>query len=222
MKRFDVKKYRKLSGVGFIGKNIIYLKKTDSTNDYASRLIKKSNNDLVSDTLNGTIVLAETQKKGRGRLERPWLSPPGGLWFSILLKTELEEKKLPEITLIGAYSVAYVLNKDYGIRTAIKWPNDIYYQKFKLGGILAEVEKINNYTFIIIGLGINININSENLKPFDNKSTSVKDILGKNIERELILSRILHEFENNYNYYSLTKDFNTIFKNIKNFLYYGL
>jgi BirA family transcriptional regulator, biotin operon repressor / biotin---[acetyl-CoA-carboxylase] ligase len=221
MKKFDVKKYRKLSGAGFIGKNIIYLKRTDSTNDYASQLIKKNNN-RVYDALNGTIVLAETQKKGRGRLERPWLSPPGGLWFSILLKTELEEKKLPEITLIGAYSVVYVLNKDYGIRTTIKWPNDIYYQKFKLGGILTEVEKINNYTFIIIGLGININIYSENLKPFDNKSTSVKDIPVKNIGRELFLSRILHEFENNYNYYSLTKDFNTIFKNIKKFLYYGI
>ena len=220
MRKFNTARYKNFLKTDKFGKNIIYLEKIDSTNNFAFRILKdKTKNSRI---LNGTLVFAETQKRGRGRLERPWLSPPGGLWFTLILKTGLEEKKLPEVTLVAAYSAAVVLNREYNIKVTIKWPNDLYYKKTKLGGILTEAEKINSSIFLIIGIGINANICIEDLAPFNNESISISAILGKDIERECLLPKILFEFEKNYNYYSRTEDFKTIFKKIEEILDYGM
>jgi len=218
MINFNLDKYKKSLETDHIGKNIIYLKKVDSTNNFASNLI--INKEESQKSLNGTVVLAETQEKGKGRLERVWISPEGGLWFTIILKTRLEEKNLPEVTLIAAYSIAAVLDTEYKIKAIIKWPNDIYYEKLKLGGILTEVEKINSDIYLIIGIGINANLDTEDLAPFGKKSVSIKTILGKDIERESFLSKILLDFERDYKYYSSTKDFKALFKKIERILNY--
>src|SRR4030065_766025 len=139
MINFNLDRYNKCLETDHIGKNIIYLTKVDKTNSFASHLIKSKKEKY--ELLDGTIVLAETQEKGRGRLERIWLSPSGGLWFTIILRTALKEKELPEVPLIAAYSVASVIDGEYGIKAIIKWPNDIYYRQSKLGGILTEAEK---------------------------------------------------------------------------------
>ena len=214
MTDFNVGKYKKCLDTENIGRNIIYVKEIGSTNDFALKLINHKKRNFPD----GTVVLAEIQKKGRGRFERKWISPAGGLWFTIILKTTLEQKKLPEVTLIAAYSIASVLNTEYNIKAVIKWPNDIYHKRLKLSGILAEVERINNDVFLIIGIGINVNLNMKDLAPFGKKSTSIKTTLGKDIERELLLPKILFYFEKNYNYYTRTKDFKTIFKKIGNLL----
>jgi len=218
MINFNIDKYKNFLETDHIGKNIIYLKKVDSTNNFASKLI--INKEESHKSLNGTVVLAETQKKGKGRLKRVWISPEGGLWFTIILKTVLEEKNLPEVTLIAAYSITSVLDTEYKIKGIIKWPNDIYYEKLKLGGILTEVEKINSDIYLIIGIGINANLNTEDLAPFGKKSISIKTILGKDIERESFLSKILLDFERDYKYYSQTRDFKTLFKKIEKILNY--
>ena len=218
MINFNIDKYKNFLETDHIGKNIIYLKKVDSTNNFASKLI--INKEERQEGLNGTVVLAETQEKGKGRLERAWISPEGGLWFTIILKTVLEEKNLPEVTLIAAYSITSVLDTEYKIKAIIKWPNDIYYEKLKLGGILTEVEKINSDIYLIIGIGINANLNTEDLAPFGKKSISIKTILGKDIERESFLSKILLDFERDYKYYSQTRDFKTLFKKIEKILNY--
>jgi|SRR3972149_490240 len=219
MINFDLDRYNKYLETDHIGKNIIYLKKVDSTNNFASQLIKSKKEKYES--LDGTIVLAETQEKGRGRLERIWLSPSGGLWFTIILRTALKEKELPEVTLIAAYSVASVIYREYGINAIIKWPNDIYFRQSKLGGILTEVEKINDIVFLIIGIGINANLDVADIAPLIKESTSIKIISGKDIEREQLLSKILLDFERNYGYYARTKDFKTIFKKIEKILTYA-
>jgi len=218
MINFNIDKYKNFLETDHIGKNIIYLKNVDSTNNFASKLI--INKEERQEGLNGTVVLAETQEKGKGRLERAWISPEGGLWFTIILKTVLEEKNLPEVTLIAAYSITSVLDTEYKIKGIIKWPNDIYYEKLKLGGILTEVEKINSDIYLIIGIGINANLNTEDLAPFGKKSISIKTILGKDIERESFLSKILLDFERDYKYYSQTRDFKTLFKKIEKILNY--
>ena len=219
MKNFNLDRYNKYLETDRIGKNIIYLEKVDSTNNFASQLIKNKKEKYES--LDGTVILAETQEKGRGRLERTWLSPSGGLWFTMILRTELKEKELPEVTLIAAYSVASVLDGRYGIKTIIKWPNDIYYRQSKLGGILTEVEKVDRSIFLIIGIGINANLDAVDIAPLIKESTSIKIISGKDIEREQLLSKILLDFEKNYGYYSRTKDFKTIFKKIEKILAYA-
>jgi BirA family biotin operon repressor/biotin-[acetyl-CoA-carboxylase] ligase len=218
MINFNLEEYKKYLKTNYIGKNIIYLKEVDSTNNFASQLIR--NKEKKYENLNGTVVLAETQKKGKGRLERVWLSPRGGLWFTIILQTTLEEKKLPEVTLIAAYSVASILNTEYDLKAIIKWPNDIYCRSSKLGGILTEVERINSDIFLIIGIGINANLDREDLVSLIKEPTSIKTILGKDIEKEYLLSKILLAFERNYKYYSRTKDFKTIFKKIEKILTY--
>ena len=219
MINFNLDRYNKYLETDHIGRNIIYLKKVDSTNNFASHLIKSKKEKYES--LDGTVILAETQEKGRGRLERIWLSPSGGLWFTILLRTELKEKELPEVTLIAAYSVASVIDGQYGINAVIKWPNDIYYRQSKLGGILTEVEKVDGSVFLIIGIGINANLDVADFAPLIKESTSIKIISGKDIEREQLLSKILLDFEKNYSYCSQTKDFKTIFKKIEKILTYA-
>jgi BirA family biotin operon repressor/biotin-[acetyl-CoA-carboxylase] ligase len=214
MSDFNLDKYYKSLKTNHMGRRLIYLKKTDSTNDYAYELIKKSREN-PNGNLKETVVLAETQKKGRGRLEREWISPSGGLWFSIILKTSLDPKDLVEVTLIASYSIVNILDRDYGINTAIKWPNDIYYEKLKLGGILTEAEKMADMTYLITGIGLNINLTKEDLTPYSIKATSIKIILGRDIERETLLAKILFDFETDYEYYSSTKDFKTVFKKIE-------
>ena len=220
MVKFNVDNYKKLLKTDRLGKDIIYLRAVDSTNSYASRILKnKTRGNKIQD---GTLILAETQERGRGMRERQWISPPGGLWFTLITKTTLERKKLPEVTLIAAYSAAVILNRLYDIEVIIKWPNDLYYKKTKLGGILTEVEEINKDIFLIIGIGINVNINIDDLSPYNNESTSIRTILGKDIEREKLLTEILLEFEKDYIYYCKTEDFKSIFKKIEGILDYNV
>jgi len=214
MKNFNLDKFKTFLKTNYMGKNFIYLKKTDSTNSYASELINKGKVNCHN-YLKGTVVFAEIQQKGRGRFERKWLSPAGGLWFTLILETNLEPKNLMEVTLISAHSIVNILDSDYNIDTAIKWPNDIYYKKLKLGGVLTEVERIRNTTYLVIGIGLNTNLDKGDLAPLGGKSTSIKIILDKDIEREALLSKILFRFEADYEYYSHTKDFKTIFRKIE-------
>ncbi|MBC7334609.1 MAG: biotin--[acetyl-CoA-carboxylase] ligase, partial [Actinobacteria bacterium] len=132
-------------------------------------------------SLNGVLILAETQTFGRGRFKRKWLSPQGGLWFTLILIPKLQTnnpetkldtcafgKNLPKITLIAAASITQVLEKEYKIKTLIKWPNDIYYKNsnknLKLGGILAECEKIEKDLFLNLGIGLNVNLDINQLE----------------------------------------------------------
>lgn len=221
MVNFDLDKYNISLRTDYMGRNLVYLKETESTNDFASKLINKREKNHSNNRLKGTVILAEIQKKGKGRFERKWISPAGGLWFTIILETFLESKDLMKVTLIAANSIVNTLDRDYGINAVIKWPNDIYHGKLKLGGILTEVEEISNITYLITGIGLNANLTKDDLTPYSRKSTSIKIILGKDIERETLLSRILFSFEADYEYYSQTKDFKTIFKKIEKKLEFG-
>ncbi len=220
MSDFNLDKYYKSLKTDHMGRRLIYLEKTDSTNNYAYELIKKRK-EKPDSSLKETVVLAKTQKKGRGRLEREWISPSGGLWLSIILETSLDPRDLVEVTLIAAYSIVNILDRDYGINASIKWPNDIYYKKLKLGGILTEAEKMADMTYLITGIGLNVNLTKEDLAPYSIKATSIKTILGRDIERETLLANILFDFETDYEYYSSTKDFKTIFKKIEKKLKFG-
>ena len=220
MENFDINKFKKILKTKLFGKNIIYLKKIDSTNSYASILEKKialSGKIGLSNKLNGTVILSETQSHGRGRFGRAWLSPAGGLWLTIMLVAPIEEKELPNTTVVTAISIAEILRKDYSIRAYIKWPNDIYYKKNKLGGILTETEKVKENVFLNIGIGLNINSNMENFKSYADKAISIKSITEKEADREMLLSKILYNFEKYYEYYVKTKDLKTIFNKMENF-----
>jgi len=219
---FNIQKFKANLNTQYIGKKIIYLKKIDSTNNYASRLEKELSNNKndLKQKLDGTVILSEIQTKGRGRFNRIWISPQGGLWFTIILKSNIKENRLPKITLLSAISITEILEKYYNLETNIKWPNDINYKGYKICGILTETEKVNNNIFLNIGIGINVNIETENSIKIDRKAISIKDIKGRFVSREILLARILTRLESNYQYYINTNDFNKIFSKVKNNISY--
>ena len=123
-----------------IGKEIIYFKTVDSTNSYLKNLIKEGINE-------GAVVVADVQEKGRGRKNRGWSSPSGGLWFSIFLKPEIPPQNAMIITMTASVSIAEAVKQTTGLKPVIKWPNDLLLNGKKTCGILteldAEMDKIN-------------------------------------------------------------------------------
>jgi birA, biotin-[acetyl-CoA-carboxylase] ligase region len=148
----------------------------DSTNDY----IKK----IANIKPEGFVCISDSQSKGKGRNGRIFFSPKQkGIYMSILLKPNLEVFDSLKITACASVAVFDAIKKNYGIEIAIKWINDIYYQDFKIGGILCESELEINKTkieYMIVGIGLNIHKTdfSEELKniaaPIENFTTSVK------------------------------------------------
>lgn len=223
MEKFNKEKFNKILRTHFIGKNLIYFERLNSTNDFAREIEKKSESNDTKENLNGTVILSEIQDMGRGRFDRIWLSPCGGLWFTIILITRINEKDLPKMNLLAAISVAEILLGKYKIKINVKWPNDIYCGEYKLAGILSETEKINSLLYLNIGIGINVNINSSvfpNLNLNNLKATSIMDLLGRKLKREIFLAEILLSFEKNYNYFAETKDFKSIFNKMKHYIIY--
>jgi len=174
----------------FIGKQIKYFNDLASTMDYAMQL-------GMENAAAGTLVLAESQTKGRGRLGRSWYSPKyKGLYLSLILRPDMPLAQAPILTLFSAVSVCEAVKAVTGVDSRIKWPNDILVRQKKLGGILTEVsaetDKIN---FVIIGLGLNVNNDKKDLI---SGATSIKNELKENINRVNLLQEILRRMEQNY------------------------
>jgi BirA family biotin operon repressor/biotin-[acetyl-CoA-carboxylase] ligase len=223
LEKLRIKSIQKNLNTSFIGKKIIYFKELDSTNTFAIKFIRDTKNSKAINMFDGTVIVAETQTKGKGRFDRMWFSPPGGLWFSIILQPKIELNDLSKITLLSAAVLVEILEYDYlssehSKDLHIKWPNDIYYKDRKLAGILAESEKINERLYLIVGIGLNANCNIANNLGKNTKAISLKKILGMQIDRNFLLSKILTAFEKNYTYFTGTEDFKSIFNKIERFI----
>lgn len=130
----------------------------DSTNRAAFQLAQQG-------IEHGSAVLAEMQTNGRGRLDRSWHSPPKtGLYCSIVIRPDIPVSEYPKITLVAGLSVANAIDEVCGCTTSVKWPNDIFLNGKKLGGILTEASPVapeNFSPFAVVGIGVNINNHSE-------------------------------------------------------------
>jgi len=110
----------------------------------------------------GTVIVAEAQTSGRGRLKRSWLSRPGmGLYFTIILRPGLAPENLPKITLAAGLAVSKAVETEYGIFPEIKWPNDLLLDGRKFGGILTETGPVANLStgqepLVVVGVGLNL------------------------------------------------------------------
>ena len=177
-----------------IGNNLIYHQSVDSTNNEAKK-------EAAAGAPEGTVIIADEQTGGRGRLGRHWVSPKGtGIWMSIILKPELEPAEAAKITQLTAASVATALRNVTGCEAGIKWPNDIIINKKKVCGILTEMSaELNSINHIIIGIGINVNVDPDEF-PEEVRAiaTSVKESVGRAIYRKEIVLEILHVFEDLY------------------------
>jgi len=171
---------------------IYHFDTTVSTNDLAKKL-------GVQGAPEGTLVVAETQTGGRGRLGRSWHSPPGlGLYASLLLRPPLPPSELPPITLSTAVSLVRTLSRSVGLTPGIKWPNDLIVKGKKLGGILTEMEtESDQIRYLIVGLGLNVN-NADFPPELADTATSLFREKGRTFQRVPLLQAWLEEFENLY------------------------
>lgn len=176
-----------------------FFEEIDSTNNFCKTLAKE-------DFSNPTVVLSDTQSCGRGTKGRSWTSPKGaGLWFSILLKPNFPPKFLGSIPLLTATAI-YESLSEFGIKSGIKWPNDIFIKDKKVCGILTESNLSNNkIEYLIVGIGINVNLSLNDFHPeLQDKATSLKISYNKDFNRFDILNVILKNF--NSLYYKLTEN----------------
>ena len=139
----------------YIGKNLYIYKEVSSTNTVAKFL-------SMNGAENGTVVISEKQTKAKGRSGKSWESPLGGVWLSIILNPNVDHSKIPLITLATGVAVAKTLENIGVENPEIKWPNDIMINGKKVCGILTEaVAKFNTIESVIIGVGIDANLDVE-------------------------------------------------------------
>ncbi len=174
----------------YLGKKIIYEDTVTSTMDLAFRL-------GMGGAAEGTLVCAEGQTKGKGRLGRQWNSPKGkGIYMSIVLRPSLPPTEVAQLTLLTAVAVCEAIRRVSGVAARIKWPNDILIENRKLAGILTELSaETDRVRFVVIGIGINVNTSLSFLPA---QAASLKEETQKKISRVELLQEILQELEDWY------------------------
>ena len=179
---------------------IVYLKETDSTNLLAKSLASQG-------AAEGTLILAETQTAGRGRMSRTWFSPPEqNIYASIILRPPIIPSQAPQITLMTAVAAAKTLKNNAQLNARIKWPNDILIHGKKIAGILTEISTdMDMINYVIVGLGMNINTAESDLPPeIKDIATSVLIQNDRPFSRVKLLCAFLKNFEIAYE--QLTKE----------------
>jgi BirA family biotin operon repressor/biotin-[acetyl-CoA-carboxylase] ligase len=165
---------------------IYYFPEIGSTMDTARELAKKG-------ALEGTMVIAEAQTLGKGRLSRQWLSSQGGIYFTIILRPRISPAYAPRVNLMAAIAVAATIRKLFALDGALKWPNDVLISGKKVCGILAEIDaEIDAVNFVNVGIGINAN---NSVARVEKTATSLKEELGREISRKEFLTAVIGEME---------------------------
>ena len=165
---------------------IHYHPETSSTMDDAAALARQG-------CPNFTVIVAERQSKGRGRMQRDWLSNDGGLYFSIVVRPDIPMLLAGLINLTAAVDMAELLRSDYDIDAGVKWPNDILVGKHKICGILSQMDaEGERVAHINIGIGLNVNNTPQTEEPV---AISMKTLLGRSVPRREILNGFLDRFE---------------------------
>ncbi len=179
---------------GVFGREMIYMDTVSSTNTVAKEKAAENYPE-------GTVVIANHQTAGKGRLGRKWESARGtGIWMSVILRPDITPAQAPLITIFAALAVARALEQVTGVRPGVKWPNDIVYHKAKVCGILtemsAEIEQVN---YVVVGIGINVHHNIEDYPAaIRETATSLKAVTGRRFERKTIIKNVLEQFEEVY------------------------
>lgn len=178
---------------GIIGREILFFETVSSTNTVALELAEKATE--------GTVVLADSQDKGRGRLGRTWISPSGvNIYMSIILRPQIKPKDGSLITIMSAVACAEAIRNVTGVKITTKWPNDLMINNKKVGGILTELKtQQQKITSAIVGIGINVNIDVREFpEEMKQTATSLKNEAGVSYSREPIVAEILNEMDRWY------------------------
>jgi len=176
------------------GKKIYSYRKVGSTNVLGFRLAEIGAEE-------GTLLVADEQSKGKGRMGRSWYSPPRlGLWMSLILRPDIPPFKAPGLSICAGLALAQAILEMTGIEAKIKWPNDCLIDGKKVGGILLELSaELDRINFVIVGIGVNVNHSAKDFpKNLSQTATSIKIKLGKDISRLALLTSFLEKFERIY------------------------
>ena len=175
-----------------IGKEINFYESVGSTNNIAYDLALKGAPE-------GTIVIANEQTKGKGRLGRKWSSPPkSGIYFSCILRPDIMPNEVSKITLVAAVSTVKAIRKFSGLEALIKWPNDILISDRKAGGILTELKaEMDRVNFVILGIGINVNT-PKNIIPDDGTSIKSESKSSSDFSRVELVKTLIKSLEKEY------------------------
>ena len=190
----------------YMGKDLYIYKEVSSTNTLAKFL-------SINGAENGTVVISEKQTKAKGRSGKSWESPLGGVWLSLIINPIVDYSKLPLITLATGVAVAKTMERIGVENSEIKWPNDIMINGKKVCGILTEaVTKFNTIENVIIGVGIDANLNVTDFpEELQAGTTTLKEELKKEGNENLLIKIFLEEFEK-INELFIDKEYETILK----------
>jgi BirA family biotin operon repressor/biotin-[acetyl-CoA-carboxylase] ligase len=176
-----------------IGGSLHFRPSVDSTNRVAAELARQGAPE-------GTVVLADGQTAGRGRLQRGWQSPPGcNLYLSILLRPAVALEDLAQITLLAGVAVADAVAAECPAGVSIKWPNDLLIRGRKVCGILTEMRSDGGSPALIVGIGLNVNIRVGAFDPTHRTSaTSLREETGRELAREDLFLAVCESFASWY------------------------
>lgn len=173
-----------------VGSSVLCYEELDSTNSTAFALAEKGAAD-------GTCLIAEHQRGGKGRLGRTWSSPKAqNILLSVVLRPRITAFDAPRVTLAAAVCVARAIERETGLRPRIKWPNDLLLNERKLCGILTEMSaETDRVSFIVVGIGLNVNSDPADLPA---GSTSLATASGSVLRRAPLVRAILTELDSAY------------------------
>ncbi len=173
-----------------IGRKIIRYDSVESTNSIAKEMVRKGAEE-------GAVVLAKVQTKGRGRKDRRWHSPEGGLWFSVTIYPELQPDQAMLVTMTASIAITEGISSCCDIKAYIKWPNDVLIDNQKVAGVLTELhadkEKLHH---MVVGVGVNAN----NRLPAElrERATTLQRKKGSEVDKEQLFSEILRSMDRWY------------------------
>ncbi len=176
-----------------VGRKVHLLPEVESTNSAAAGMASAGAPE-------GTIVAAEVQTGGKGRLGRTWISPKGNLYLSVVLRPKIAPNKAPLITLMGAVAVVSAIRKQTAVHARIKWPNDIFAGERKVGGLLTEMSaEPDQVRHIVLGIGLNVNMDAASLPPaVASLATTLSAETGSPVNRTSLLAEIASELDRWY------------------------
>jgi BirA family biotin operon repressor/biotin-[acetyl-CoA-carboxylase] ligase len=174
------------------GRRIFMFDSIDSTNNCARALAECWSNE-------GTVVVAEYQTAGRGRLGRSWVAARGeNLMLSLILRPELGPDRVHLLSLVAAVATAEAIERATGLSPECKWPNDLLIKRRKCAGILLEGSvKQNTLEYVIVGVGINVN-QATFPEELETRATSLRRERGSDVDRALLYRSLMTAFESLY------------------------
>jgi len=176
-----------------LGKRVYYFDTIDSTQNFAAKIASNHNE-------NGTIIVSKHQTDGKGRLERKWESPTGGIWMSIIIQPEFNISYITLVPIATSLALCIAIEKILKIKPKLKWPNDVLLKEKKIAGILLDTAiQSNKIESLVLGIGINFKINPIKLENKIKKTSNfygVDTLVEKNEKPLTLVKQFLYELEN--------------------------